>query len=248
MSWRKAISDYLFLILLFCFFLWANIEKRETILTCLHLLISVLISRKRRLRFYSFNLFSLPLFLACKMTNSIYKWLRCSSLNKKNWSTSFQGKGASWCREENAEGQPGTDKLKLVCMQYLFIYLLSFWWWAAGEQKFFKGVSFETLFGGCLEFESNLTRTLSRHRLRLRLRFQKLIWRYNYNSEACSKEIWRAQKLFIESLRPVLGASFVHISDKKCFEDAIFFNALFESAIFLREQFFMEEQFFFSRS
>ena len=37
----------------------------------------------------------------------------------------------------------------------------------------------------------------------------------------------------------------MHISDKKCFEDAIFFNALFESAIFLREQFFMEEQFFF---
>ena len=46
----------------------------------------------------------------------------------------------------------------------LFIYLLSFWCWAAGAQNLFMGVPFETLFGGFLDFESNLTRTLHQHK------------------------------------------------------------------------------------
>ena len=118
-SWRKATSDYFFLILLFCFVLWANIEKRETILTRWHLLISALIFRKRRLPFYSFNLFCLPLFLSCTMTNSINKWLRCSSLKekrkkKKRRGISFPTKWASWCRGKITEFPLGTEKLRLV--------------------------------------------------------------------------------------------------------------------------------------
>ena len=47
-------------------------------------------------------------------------------------------------------------------MQHFFIYL-SFWWWAAGAHVF-MGVPFETLFSGSVDFQSNLTKALRRHK------------------------------------------------------------------------------------